>query len=102
MKFATIRDFRINASRVIRDAETDEVLVTRRGRPSALLIPILENENIDTIREVIKQARLKEILVNIWDESNKKGTDKITLGEINAEICKSRKDKKKAARQDRS
>lgn len=89
MKFATIRDFRINASKVIREAEFDEILVTRRGRPSALLIPISENEDIDTIREAIKQAKLRNTLSDIWDKSDK--TDKISTEEINAEIQNYRK-----------
>ena len=92
MKFATVRDFRINASRVIREAETDEVLVTRKGRPSALLISLSEKEDIDMIREAIKKARLKNTLLDIWEESGHKGTDKTTLEEINAEIRESRKE----------
>lgn len=93
MKFATIRDFRINASKVMEEAEKEEVVVTKRGRPFALLIPISE-EDIDQIRKAIKAVKLRSALEDLWEEAKEKGKDKMTMEEIDAEIQEHRREKR--------
>ncbi len=93
MKFATIRDFRINASKVMEEAKKEEVIVTKKGRPFALLIPISE-EDMERVREAVKAAKLRSALEDLWEEARKKGKDKITMEEIDAEIQEYRKEKR--------
>lgn len=92
MKFATIRDFRTNVSKVMQKAEKEEIIVTKRGRPFALLVPISE-EDLEEVRKAIKTAKLRSALEDLWDEARKKGKDKITMEEINAEIKSARSEK---------
>lgn len=58
MKFCTVRDLRINASKVIRQARRHRVVVTVRGRPMAAIVPIDEDDfeglNIDLYPELRK------------------------------------------------
>lgn len=44
MKFCTVRELRINASRVIRRASRERVIVTVRGRPTAVIAPLAERD----------------------------------------------------------
>lgn len=93
MKFATIRDFRINVSKVMKKAKKEEVIVTKRGRPFALLIPISE-EDIDRVREAVRGARVRSALEDLWEEAKEKGKDKMSMEEIDAEIQNYRREKR--------
>ncbi len=44
MKFCTVRDLRINASKVVRQARRERVVITVRGRPRAVLVPLDEGD----------------------------------------------------------
>ncbi len=44
MKFCSVRDLRINASRVVRRARRERVVITVRGQPTAFLVPISEDD----------------------------------------------------------
>ena len=98
MKFASIRDFRINASKVFKDAGNEEVIVTRHGHPLALLVPITEG-NLDIVRQAVARVRLGTALKDSWKEAEDKGTHQTTMEEIDAEIQRYRQEKRS---QDRS
>jgi len=93
MKFASVRDFRINASKVLRDAETEEIIVTRRGHPTAMLIPVEEDE-IDLLREVIARVKLGHSLKAAHEEAETKGLGTMTMEDIDAEIKAARKERR--------
>jgi prevent-host-death family protein len=97
MKYASVRDFRINASKVMEEAKTEEIIVTKRGHPFALLVPISEDD-VDRIRSAVKAARFHSTLEDLWKESAEKGADKMTMEEINAEIKAYRKEKRPKSR----
>jgi prevent-host-death family protein len=44
MKFCSVRDLRINASRVVRRARRERVVITVRGQPTAYLLPLDEGD----------------------------------------------------------
>ena len=44
MKFCTVRDLRINASKVVRQARRQRIVVTVRGRPMVAIVPIEEED----------------------------------------------------------
>ena len=49
MKFATLRELKINPTKVLRGLKREAVVVTRKGKPAAALIPLDE----DTLEEFI-------------------------------------------------
>jgi len=49
MKFVTLRELKINPSKVLRGLKREAVVVTRKGKPAAALIPLDE----DTLEEFI-------------------------------------------------
>jgi prevent-host-death family protein len=93
MKYATVRDFRINASKVMKDAEDEEIVVTKRGKPFALLVPV-SDENIEKVQKAIRAAKLYTALNDLWEEAKEKGTDGLTVEEIDADIKVYRKEKR--------
>ena len=86
MKFLSVRDLKTKSSQVWKDLpEQKEMIVTSNGRPIALLSSINEN-NLEQVLTAFRQARATNAIATVQYESAQKGTDKIWLDEINAEI----------------
>ncbi|MFZ0725260.1 MAG: type II toxin-antitoxin system Phd/YefM family antitoxin [Desulfobacterales bacterium] len=86
MKFLSVRDLKTKSSEIWRDlAAQKEMIVTSNGRPIALLSSIDEN-NLEPILNAFRRARATDAVASIQYESTQKGTDKISMDEINAEI----------------
>jgi len=86
MKFLSVRDLKTKSSQVWKDLpDQKDMVITSNGRPIAILSSINEN-NLEQILSAFRQARAIEAVTSIQYESVRKGTDKITLEEINNEI----------------
>jgi antitoxin (DNA-binding transcriptional repressor) of toxin-antitoxin stability system len=95
MKFLSVRDLKTKSSQVWKELPgQQEMIVTSNGRPIALLSSINEN-NLEQILTAFRRARATSALALIQYESTQKGTDKISLNEINAEIKEVRSNRKK-------
>jgi antitoxin (DNA-binding transcriptional repressor) of toxin-antitoxin stability system len=95
MKFLSVRDLKTKSSQVWKELpRQQEMIVTSNGRPIALLSSINEN-NLEQILTAFRRARATSALALIQYESTQKGTDKISLNEINAEIKEVRSNRKK-------
>ena len=70
------------------------MIVTSNGRPIALLSSVNEN-NLEQVLTAFRRARATNALASIQYESTEKGTDKISLDEINVEIGAVRSKRKK-------
>ncbi len=62
-----------------------EMIVTSNGRPIALLSSINEN-NLEQVLTAFRHARATNAVALLQYESSQKGTDKISMDEIDAEI----------------
>ena len=86
MKFLSVRDLRTKSSQVWKDLpDQKEMVVTSNGRPIALLSSINEN-NLEQVLTAFRHARATNALASIQYDSVQKGTDMISMDEINAEI----------------
>ena len=86
MKFLSVRDLKTKSSQIWKDLpEQKEMVVTSNGRPIALLSSINEN-NLEQVLTAFRRARATDALASIQYDSIQKGTDMISLDEINAEI----------------
>ena len=86
MKFLSVRDLKTKSSQVWKDLpEQKEMIVTSNGRPIALLSSINEN-NLEQVLTAFRHARATNAVATVQCESAQKGTDKISMDEINAEI----------------
>jgi prevent-host-death family protein len=71
-----------------RATENDErFMVDKRGQPQVIIMSV--NDYIKTI------APPPKVLQEIWADSKRKGTDKLTMREVNAEIAAYRREKRK-------
>ena len=95
MKFLSVRDLKTKSSQVWKElASQKEMIVTSNGRPIALLSSINEN-NLEKVLTAFRRARATNAVASIQYESTQKGTDKISMDEINAEIGAVRSKRKK-------
>jgi prevent-host-death family protein len=78
MKFVTIRELKINGSKVIRDVEGEDAIITKRGKPVAVLVPIDE----DSLEEFViahNPKLLREMAASYAEYKEKGGTDLETM-----------------------
>jgi antitoxin (DNA-binding transcriptional repressor) of toxin-antitoxin stability system len=95
MKFLSVRDLKTKSSQVWKELPGQkEMIVTSNGRPIALLSSINEN-NLEQILTAFRRARATSAVAMIQYESTQKGTEKISMDEINAEIEEVRSIRKK-------
>jgi len=95
MKFLSVRDLKTKSSQVWKDLpEQKEMVVTSNGRPIALLSSINEN-NLEQVLTAFRRVRSANFLASFQYDSIQKGTDTISMDEINAEIGVIRAKRKK-------
>jgi antitoxin (DNA-binding transcriptional repressor) of toxin-antitoxin stability system len=95
MKFISVRDLRGKSAEVWKDLPAErEVVVTSNGRPIAILSAVSES-NVEESLSAIRQARAAEALMSLQRRSVERGTDGITMEEINTEIKAVREKRKR-------
>ena len=95
MKFLSVRDLKTKSSQVWKELPNQkEMVITSNGRPIAVLSSITE-DNLEQVLSAFRQARAIEAVSSLQHESVRKGTDKLTLEEINAEIQEVRSKREK-------
>ena len=95
MKFLSVRDLKTKSSQVWKDLpDQKEMIVTSNGRPIALLSSVNEN-NLEQVLAAFRHARATNAVALIQYESTQKGTDKMTMDEIDVEIGAVRSKRKK-------
>ena len=95
MKFITVRDFRTSSAAIWESLpQEQEMVITNNGKPVALLTP-LSDRTLEETLSAVRKARAINAVKLIQQQSLKKGTNKMTLEEINNEISLSRKERRK-------
>jgi antitoxin (DNA-binding transcriptional repressor) of toxin-antitoxin stability system len=91
MKFLSVRDLRGKSGQIWKElSDEKEMVVTSNGRPIALLAAITE-ANLEESLAAVRRSRAVEAVVSLQRRSVEKGTDGISMDEINAEIKSVRK-----------
>ena len=97
MRFLSVRDLRGDTARIWRELPAErEMVVTNNGRPVAVLASVDES-NVEQSLAAWRQARAVRAVADIQLESVARGTDKLSMAEIDAEIKRSRRDRRKQA-----
>ena len=95
MKFIPSRDFRVRPGQVWRNLkEEGELVVTSNGQPVALMVPV-DGENLEEKLKIIRAAELQTIVRKIQADSVKKGTDKLTMAQIDEVIRRARRERRR-------
>ncbi len=71
MKFANVRELKNKTSAVLRRAEKDDVVITSKGKPRAIITGITEEDFDDYLLE--RSPKLIQALEDAWTEYLKKG-----------------------------
>ncbi len=91
MKFLSVRDLRGQSARVWKMLpEEREMIITSNGRPVAILAAVNES-NVEESLSAFRQVRAIKAVASLQRRSVEKGTDRITMDEIDAEIKAVRK-----------
>lgn len=94
MDFVTVRELRAESAKVWEKHEAgEEVIVTRNGKPFAVLLHT-EPERLEGTLRAIRAARFSEALQEMHRIAREKGLDKMTMEEIDAEIAQARKERR--------
>ncbi|MFO7871430.1 MAG: type II toxin-antitoxin system prevent-host-death family antitoxin [Kiritimatiellia bacterium] len=97
MKFLTVRDLRSNSARVWRELPDEkEMVVTSNGRPVAVLTTVNES-NVEQSLAAWRRVRATQAIADIQRQSVQKGTDRISMRDIDSEIKKARRARRKRA-----
>ena len=95
MKFLSVRDLRGNSARVWRELPGErEMVVTSNGRPVAVLTAVDEG-NVEQSLAAWRQVRATQAIADIQRQSVQKGMDQIPMDEIDGEIAKVRRGRRK-------
>jgi len=95
MKFLTVRDLRSKSAQIWKELiDEQEMVITNNGRPVAILSATNES-NLETSLNSIRRARLADAISSIQEESIRNKTNDITQEEIDEEIKKTRKARKR-------
>ena len=96
MDYVTVRELRAESGKVWERIEAgEEIVVTRNGKPFALLLHTEPGEVEEALR-VHRAARFGAVLDRIQAHAKARGLDRITEEEIEAEIAASRKERSAA------
>jgi prevent-host-death family protein len=85
MKFVSTREIRVNPKPVFDALGEDEVVVTSRGKPVALLVGVSGEDLEETVR-LIRHARAQAAVSRMRKAAARKGLDRMGRGEIEEEV----------------
>jgi len=94
--YVTVRELRAESGKVWERVEAgEEIVVTRNGKPFALLLHTKPTE-VEAALRAHRAARFGAVLDHIQAHSEAKALDRITAKEIDAEIATVRRERRAA------
>ena len=95
MKFISVRDLRTSPAQVWKALPQDkELVITKNGRPIALLTPI-SDETLEETVKAMRRARAVTAIKNMQLDSVKSGRNRMTEKAIEEEIRQSRNNRRR-------
>ncbi len=93
MKFVSSREIRVNPRPVFEAAEEgDEVVITSRGKPVALLLGI-SGEDLDETVRLVRRARAQAAVSRMRKAAAREGSESMSREEIEEEISAARSER---------
>ena len=93
MKFVSSREIRVNPRPVFEAAEKgDEVVITSRGKPVALLLGI-SGEDLDETVRFVRRARAQAAVSRMRKAAAREGSESMSREEIEKEISAARSER---------
>ena len=91
MKIVSDREFRNEPGKVRKELDKQNVVITSRGRPYAVLLPIDKPQNMEQVLELAERIKAQMALSSVRQKAIDNGLDKMTATEIDVEIEQVRK-----------
>lgn len=86
MKFVSVRELRNRISQLWRDLERErDLIVTSHGKPVAIL-SATDEHSLERALGDIRRSRARAALAEIHREAARRGLDRLSMEEIDAEI----------------
>jgi prevent-host-death family protein len=95
MKFVSDREFRNEPGKVRKELADQEVILTSRGKPYAVLLPVDDSENIADVLELAARMRAQKALSSVRRKAAESGLDTMSLSDIEEEIEQARKQRQR-------
>lgn len=86
MRFFTDREFRNEPGKIREALDTQDIVMTSRGKPYAVLLPVHDSEDVETVLLLASRIRAQMALSSVRKKAAESGLDTITDAEIEAEI----------------
>ena len=97
MRFIPVRELRSKSAQVWKKlAEERDLVITSNGRPIAIMNAVSEDDFEETL-ETIRRTRALVALAAIRRDAKRRGLDRMTMKEIDAEIQKARQERRRRA-----
>jgi prevent-host-death family protein len=94
MDFVTARELRAESAKVWEKLEAgEEIVVTRNGKPFAVLVHT-EPQELEATLRAIRAERFAATVRKMQQQAAEQGLDKMTMDEIDAEIAAARKERR--------
>ena len=95
LSFVSFRELRASTNR-INDmlSEDGKIIVTKQGKPAAIMLQVNESTLAETLA-MINQLRFSKVVNSMRLSAKKSGASEMSLDEINDEITRSRREKRK-------
>ena len=95
MKFVTVRDFRNKTAAIRKELSSEhEIVLTSNGRPFAIVTDV-DEESFEKKLAALRRARAYAVLDRVRTRAKAAGVDKLTMEEIDAEVAKVRRERKR-------
>lgn len=93
MRFVSVRDLRSKSAEVWKDLPGErEMIITSNGRPVAILASVNES-NLEESLSAFRQARAVDAVAALQRGSVIRGTDNLSMDEIDAEVASVRENR---------
>ena len=94
MDFVTVRELRAESAKVWAKIEAgEEIVITRNGKPFALLVNT-KPEDLENVLRAVRWTKFDRLLVEQHQHAAEFGLDEMTMEEINAEIAAAHKERR--------
>lgn len=91
MKMISDREFRNQPGRVRKELAEQDVIMTSRGKPYAVLLPVRDQAEVEQVLELASRIRAQMALSAVREKAAEAGLDAIPDSELEEEIEQVRK-----------
>lgn len=94
MKMISDREFRNHPGKIRKELEEQDVIMTSRGKPYAVLLPVRDQSEVEQVLELASRIRAQMALSSVRGKAAESGLNDIPDSELEEEIEHVRKQRR--------